>query len=61
MKQKPMFTLCIENEDFDIAFIPKSKKAAKAIEAKAQAEGQSLAEYFRNIGLMDLTLGEFES
>jgi hypothetical protein len=56
MKQKPMFTF--ENEDFDIAFIPKSREAEKAIEAKANANGQGLAEYFRNEGIVALTFAE---
>jgi len=56
MKQKPMFTF--EDEDFYIAFIPKSKKAEKAIRAKAEAKGQNLAEYFQNEALADLALSD---
>ena len=49
---QPMFTF--ENEDFDIAFIPKSEEAEKAIRDKAEAKCQSLAEYFQNEGLVAL-------
>ncbi len=45
-----MFTFYFEDEDFDIAFIPKSKEAEKR---------QSLAEYFQNTALADLALAEF--
>jgi len=51
-----MFTF--EDEDFYIAFIPKSKKAEKAIRAKAEAKGQNLAEYFQNEALADLALSD---
>jgi hypothetical protein len=54
-----MFTFYFEDEDFDIAFIPKSKEAEKTIRAKADANGQSLAEYFQNTALADLALAEF--
>jgi hypothetical protein len=59
MRQKTMFTFYLENEDFDIAFIPKSKEAEKIIRAKADANGQSLAEYFQNAALADLASAEF--
>jgi hypothetical protein len=59
MRQKTMFTFYFEDEDFDIAFIPKSKEAEKTIRAKADANGQSLAEYFQNAALADLALAEF--
>jgi hypothetical protein len=58
MRQKTMFMFYIENEDFDIAFIPKSKEAEKTIRAKADANRQSLAEYFQNTALADLASAE---
>jgi hypothetical protein len=58
MKQKPMLTICFEKEDFDVAFLPKSKEAEHAIEAKAAAKNCSVGEYLREMGGMSLILSE---
>jgi hypothetical protein len=55
---KPIFTLAIENEDYDIAFIPKTEEAEQAIRDKAGSKGQSLEQYFRNEGMIALMFME---